>query len=545
MPTIECSKKDLERLIGKKLSPKQLEDAVLFAKGELDSVDGNNLKIDIKDTNRPDLWSTEGIARELRARLGVKTGLPKIKTTKGKVELIIEKSVKKSRPYIMGAVVKGVKVNNDFIVQMVQLQEKVGMTFGRKRKELGIGLYDFDIMTPPIFYRGYKPHELKFAPLDFTREMDLDEIVAVHPKGKEYGHLVSTFDRYPIVEDAKGVVCSMPPIINSNDTGKITAKTKNVFVECTGWNQDTVKSGLNVIVAALADRGGKVEQIKVKDGNKTYWSPDFTPKKITISTDYVRKIAGMNWRDKEIIRLLKRGGYDVKGAGKKLTVYYPAYRHDIFHPVDVIEDIIISYGYNNLEVQEIDMSVKGEILQNSVYVDTVRDCCVGLGFQEILTFILSSKDSQGRKMRLSTQEFAEIANPVSSNWEVFRTNIIPGLLEFMAKNMHVSFPHKLFETGKVVTLNKKSETGVDEPNRLSIMIAHDKTNYTEIKSAVDSVAKNMGWKITTHAFKHPSFVEGRTAIVKGDVHGVVGELHPDVLKNFGIDVKVSACGIEY
>ena len=70
MPTIEASKKDLERLIGKKFTIPGLEEALMYVKGELDGQDGDALKIDVKETNRPDLWSSEGIAREIKARIG-------------------------------------------------------------------------------------------------------------------------------------------------------------------------------------------------------------------------------------------------------------------------------------------------------------------------------------------------------------------------------------------------------------------------------------------------------------------------------------------
>ncbi len=82
MPTIEANYKDLQKLIGRKLSKKEMEEAMLFVKGEVDAWEGNELKIDVKDTNRPDLWSAEGIAREIRGRLGIEKGLPEYKVKK-------------------------------------------------------------------------------------------------------------------------------------------------------------------------------------------------------------------------------------------------------------------------------------------------------------------------------------------------------------------------------------------------------------------------------------------------------------------------------
>jgi len=220
MPTVEVSMKDLGKLVGKQMTRNELDEALMYVKGEIDGVENGILKIDIKDTNRPDLWSAEGIARELRARIGKEKGIPKYKLKKSKVVVKVEKSVEKVRPLIVASVIRNVKVTEDLLVQMIQLQEKVAMTFGRKRKEVAIGLYDLDKIKPPIFYRAYKPSELKFVPLEFEREMDLQEILETHPKGQEYGDLLKGKERYPIVIDSAKVVSSMPPIINSEHTGK-------------------------------------------------------------------------------------------------------------------------------------------------------------------------------------------------------------------------------------------------------------------------------------------------------------------------------------
>ncbi len=546
MPTIEGSKKDLEKLVGKKFSKKELEEALLYVKGELDELKEDSMKIDIKETNRPDLWSLEGIARELRARLGIKKGLPKIETKKGNVKVIIEKSVKESRPLMVAAIVKNIKVTEDFLIQMIQLQEKVGLTFGRRRKETGIGLYDFDKLKPPVYYRGYRAREIKFAPLEFESDMHLDEILEHHPKGKEYGHLIKSFEFYPIVIDSKGTVCSMPPIINSNYTGKVTEKTKNLFVEVTGYKEKYVNTALQVIVAALAERGGKVEQVKIIDGKKSYYTPDFTPKKHKVPAAYFNEISGMQWNNSQIIELLKKAGYNAKAAGENIECEYPTYRQDIIHAVDIVEDAIISYGYNNIVPEPIKTGAKGEERKETRLVDKVRDCCVGLGFQEILTFVLTSKENQQGKMLLQKQDFVEIANPMSAKWEIFRQSLLPSALEFLSKNLHVSCPQKVFETGKVVVPWQESETGVFEPNRVCILICHDKTNFTEIKSHFDALAKNMGWETSAKAFSHPSFIEGRTAIIQGkNVSGIVGEINKKVLQNFGIENTVTAAEIEY
>jgi len=242
MPTVELSKKDLEGLVGKKFSAHQLEEALLFVKGEVDKIEGDRVWVDVKDTNRPDLWGVEGIAQEIRARIGKEKGNPKLKTTSSNVKIIVDPATKSVRPAVAGAIVNNVKVTEELLVSLISLQEKITNTFGRKRKEAAIGIYELNNITPPIYYKAVSPKKIKFVPLDFKVEMNLEEILAQHPKGKEFGHLIKDSKKFPLWIDSKKNVLSLPPIINSENTGKVTKKTKNLFVEVSGMEQKTVFS---------------------------------------------------------------------------------------------------------------------------------------------------------------------------------------------------------------------------------------------------------------------------------------------------------------
>lgn len=544
MPTIDISKKDLEALTGKKFTVPELEGALMFVKGEIDAVDGDSLKVDVKETNRPDLWSAEGVARELRARLGMEKGTRKYPVAKAKVTCTIEKTVEKSRPFIACAIVRGVKVTDEFIRQMVQLQEKVGMTFGRKRKEAGIGLYDFDRMSPPVFYRGYKDEEIEYVPLDWKVPMRPSEILRQHQKGKEFAHLLKGMDRYPIVIDSKNVVASMPPIINSEATGKITASTKNIFIESTGYNWEIVNIALKVICMALADRGGKIEGVKIifpKTG--TYprgpvETPFFRAKKIVLDMGYARKISGLGLQEREIVALLEKAGYSVKKKGGKLELGYHDYRNDILHPVDVVEDILIGYGYDKIGVLRPEMAVTGGEQKETPYIDKVRDACIGLGLQETLTFVLTSREKQEKMVGLKGEEFVEIANPVSSNWGIMRKSIYPELLEFLAKNKNVEYPQRIFEVGKAVELDPGADTKTREKNKLCVAMAGKGCGFTLIKSVLMAICRDLGKKCSLKETVHPALMEGRRAEIMGGTRGIIGELSEEVKRNFGLEQDV-------
>ncbi len=546
MPTVEASARDLCNLIGKKLSIEQLKESVEYAKGEVDAVIEGNLQIDIKDTNRPDLWSAEGIARQLKGNLGIERGLPKYEIRKSNLVVKIEKSVKRVRPLTVCAVIKEVKVTEDFLIQMIRLQEKVDMTFGRKRKESAIGIYDYDKIHGNIRYYGAEPMKTKFVPLEFKQPLDLDEILELHPKGLEYGHLLKEQKRYPIFEDSKGHILSMPPIINSNYSGKITGKTKNVFIEVSGFDGEIIATALNVLVAAFADRGGKIYSVKIIDSNgKVSWTPDFTHKKISVDIGEIKKLSGLELKNKKIIDLLRKSRYDAKLKGKKVECLCPAYRSDILHQVDVIEDIVIACGYNKIEPLPIKMPCVGRGAEETKYLDIVRELCVGLGLQEVLTFTLTSKNKQGALVGLENGQLVEIANPVSENWVVFRKNIFPELLDFLSKNKHVLYPQKIFEVGKAVELNPKRETRVEEKNKLCIVVCDRRANFTLIKSVLDAVCNNLGLEYKLNSLKHTVFEEGKSAaIVLGNKSGVIGEIRKNILRNFGLEIPVTVLEIE-
>ena len=546
MPTLDVSKKDFEKLVGKKFSQGQLEEVLEYVKGEIDGQDGDALKVECKETNRPDLWSTEGLAREIKARIGKEKGIPSYRVNKGHVNVHIDKNLETVRPFIVCAVVKDVKIDNNFIVQMVQLQEKVGDTFGRKRKETGIGLYDFDIMHPPIYYKGFTDKQIEFVPLEWKVPLRPSEILKQHEKGKAYKHLLQRTKYYPIVIDSKDVVASMPPIINSESTGKVTEKTKNLFIEVTGFNLDIVETALEVMCMALADRGGKIYSCRIHfPKGKTYpkqsiYTPRFTTKSMSFDKELVKRKTGLDLKDKEIKDLLERARYKVKVEKKKIRVEYPNYRRDIFHAVDVIEDLLISYGYNNIVPEKVEMSVVGEESKEARFKDFIRGGCVGLGLQEVLTYNLTSKEVQANKMQMpqEIEDFVEIANPVSQNYEILRKRITPQLLQFLSRNKNQSYPQKIFEVGTALELDGRAENGVKETTNLCVALSGNDADFTSIKSALMTIGKYADLKVAVTKKDFPFFEVGAEVAVNGK-RGFVGVLNKKTMASFGLKKPVA------
>lgn len=545
MPTIEFSKKDFESLVGKKFSPHEFEEAMLFVKGEVDKVEGDKITLDVKETNRPDLWGVEGIAQEVRGRIGKEKGIPKLKTFNSNVKVIVDPNTKNIRPAVAAAIAHNIKITEELLVSLISLQEKVTQTFGRKRLEAAIGVYELEKIVPPIHYKAFSPREIKFVPLDYRVEMDLEEILTEHPKGKEFAFILKNAKKYPVWLDSNKNVLSLSPIINSETTGRVKQSTKSVFIEVSGFNQEIVNTALYVMVQAFAMRKAKIGTVKIEYKNHSIITPQVKTKKISLEPDYLKKISGINFSAKQAVELLKKARYNAKTAGKKIVAEYPDYRKDILHAVDVIEDILISHQYKNVSPKKLEMPVFGSELWQTLFLDKARDACVGIGLQEILTFTLTSKQKQMENTELKNEEFVEIANPVSQNWEIFRKNLFPESLEFLNKNKDKEYPQKIFETGKTIELNSKKETRVEEKDKLCVCISDSKANYSHIKSVLDAVSEFLGLKYSLSELTHPCFEKGKSAQISfGEKKGFMGELNQKTMQNFGLETKTIVLEIE-
>lgn len=536
MPTIDVSYRDLCSLVGKKIPINELEDVILYAKGEIEERNGDELKIDVKDTNRPDLWSTEGVAREIKSRY--KSYFPDYKTKRSNVVVHVDGKLKNIRPCTACAVVRNLNMTDEVLAQMIQLQEKVAGTFGRNRKEIAIGIYDLHKITPPIKFTGTTPKGLKFVPLEFEKELTPQEILDKHPKGKEFGYLLEGKPLYPVFKDSAGEVLSMPPIINSNHTGKVTKSTKDIFIECSGFDLDLLQTALNVIVAALADRGGHIETVDVMYGGKRITTPNLTPKRFKVDPNYINKISGLKLNGSEIEKWLNRSGYKV--LSKKIDVAYPAYRQDIMHQIDVVEDLIISYGYNKIQPEESILPTRGSVSKIETFSNNVIDILTGAGLQEIMSYMLSNKDNLFTKMNAKPIPLAEIENPMSSNWSVFRNTLIPSAMEFLSQNMHREFPQKIFEIGDVVEINTRKETRTHDLRKVVVALSDPSFGYQTASEILDFLLSSLGVTYKLVRTKHSSLIEGRTANImsKNKKIGIIGEIHPQVLNNWKLELPV-------
>ncbi len=462
MPVIEVLYSDLENLLNTDLPSDReaLNEILAYVKGEVDRWEGDEIAIEIKDGNRPDLWSVEGIARELRGVLGIEEGLiPYAIHASSGIEVTVSPDLHDIRPYIAASIVKRVRLTDDIIREFMHLQDKLDHTYGRRRGRASIGLYNYDLLTPPLQYTVVKPTEISFVPLGEVAPMDLKTILRTHPKGIQYGHIINKYARWPILMDSRDQVLSIPPIINSNDLGRITEGEHNIFVEVTGTVFRTVLNSLNLVTLSLADRGHDILSTMIKypypvERQKHLTTPQFPTSSLTLQLETINQVLGIPLTRYEVELLLKKARYDVTDAiSQEIEVIVPSYRIDVMHPLDIIEDIAIMYGYNNITPQWPKQITFGEISANEHFVDLTREIVVGLGFQEILSFTLTNKENLVQRMGTPDTNIVELINPTSQRFTCLRNWLLPGLLKFLGQNTHIEYPQKIFEVGECVILD--------------------------------------------------------------------------------------------
>ncbi len=550
----------MEKLLGRKLprDHEALNEIFYSVKCELSGtsrtepiLDDSELQLENKDTNRTDTWSTEGLARALRGIQEIEVGVKKyVLTRKAAVEISVDKELKEIRPFISCAVARKPKIDDVVIRGLIHLQDKLDQSYGRRRRRSSIGFYDFDLITPPLRYGVAGPDEIKFVPLEGDRALSLREILEEHPKGIEYGHIVKDRSKMPILLDSKGKVLSFPPIINSNDLGRVTPETKNILVEVTGTSEETVMNVLTILAAALADRDATISPALVhyKYGRpRTLTTPNLAERRVNLPLEDVKSLIGLDLSRGEIVSLLRRARYDVAGtSGKQLNVLVPCYRLDILHPVDVLEDVAIAYGLNKMKPRWPSDLTFGSLSHMEEFSDTVRELMIGLGFQEVLSFMMTNQDNLVTKMNQESGQVVEIANPKITTLTCLRSWLLPSLMDFLSKNTHVEYPQRLYEVGDCAVWDQSLPNRVKDARKLACVSAHSRANFTEMKSNLEPLMINLGFDFTLIPVDHPSFLEGRAgSILIGDREvGVVGEIHPQVIENWNLEDPVAAMELD-
>jgi len=530
MTILTLNRAELEKKVGKVTL--QIEEKITMMGTPVEGSSEKEISVEVFP-NRPDLLSLQGFSRALLQYLG-KKGVARFKVNEPEKDYVvkIDKSVKSVRPHTACAIVKGLRFDDEKIKEIVDIQEKLHFTIGRKRKKVAIGIYPLEKIKLPIRFVGKKPDEIKFVPLEMNKEMTGAQILRQHPTGREYADLLKDASVYPYFIDADDKVLSMPPIINSEDTGKISGKTKDVFIECSGHNLVYLKKCLNIIVTCLHDMGGRVYCMEIQDSGK-WVSPDLESWELEFNVEDINKTLGLELSVKEVSRYLGRMGIGVSN-GRALI---PAYRADILHWVDLAEEVAIAYGYDKFEPEIPEIATIAEEDKFARIKKVIGNVLAGLGLLEVSTYHLAVKQDV-KKMHFDFKDWVEVEES-KTEYNVLRNDLMSNLMKVFAENSDSAYPQKIFEIGRVFS-NGDSETGVKEEERLAVALIDEGVNFTKIKQVLDYLFRMLGVEYKIEEVEDGNYITGRVGrvVVDGKSIGLVGEIAPRVLRNWRLGFPV-------
>ena len=532
MPVIELSYSRLQKLIGK-VSKKQISDSLPFLGLDIESEDKDLVRVEYSP-NRPDYSTDFGIALGLQGLLGIKTGPIKLNIKKSnKYPISVKSNVSRIRPFVTGIVAKNGKIDDKTIKQLMTMQEDLHFGIGRKRKKSSIGIHDLDKISFPLVYTTTNRNH-KFIPLNSEKELNISEILDATDVGKDYGSLLGQSSQVPIILDENQNTVSFPPIINAAVT-TVTTKTKNLFVEVTGLNKDDAEDMLSVVATVLQSAGFTLESVKITGAKNS--SPKLEYRKMTVNPSLINQILGLNLSASKIISSLKKSRLDASSKGTNIICTIPAYRFDIFGPMDLVEEVALGYGIQNLEPTISPSQTIGKTNPVSLKLKSLDQTMIGLGYLEALNSSLTSKRVLYDMTNRDSTKLLSVLDSKSREHTILRDSILPGLLENLSRNIHESYPQKMFETGTVFA----TENPISEKISFSGISAHKDANFTEIKSVIQS-ALNIGFgiKIETKTAIDSTFEEGHCAsIMLNNIQiGIIGKIDSKIIENYKIRVPV-------
>ena len=582
MPKIEVNEKLFFNLLGKKYDYDTLEKKLVCGKAELDekpdmsmSEDERVIKIELNDTNRPDLWSTGGVTRQLRLHEGAKrSDYSSFISRKGAIKdtgnrtITVEEGLKDVRPFMVSFVISGKPIDDPMLKDIIQTQEKLCWNFGRKRKSISMGVYRMSEITWPCHYKAVDPDKTSFVPLACDAPMTCRQILTDHPKGKDFGWILEGLKKFPLLTDDKNEVLSMAPIINSATLGAVQVGDKDLMVELTGDNMENLILAANIVACDFHDAGYEILPVKVVHPYETGFGkeivvPYYFQKEAKATLAAINKKLGSDLTKEQVLDALSRMDNDVTAkdiatnektakycAANKTDVEFtvnPApYRNDFLHEVDVIEDVMIGMSLDYFKPQKPNDFTIGKLSDVTLFSRKTKEIMVGLGYQEMIFNYLGSKRDYIDRMNISADKVIEILNPMSENYQFVRPSIIASLLRAESAAANAIFPHKIFEIGKVAFLDESENTGTKTIQSLGFMTAANNANFNDLASEVASLIYFLDHKYEVKEANDPRFIPGRQAavIVNGKQVGIFGEIHPQVLENWQIAVPCVAGEID-
>ncbi len=534
---------------------------------DIDTCNEATLDIEIFP-DRPDLLSGETLAYAIRPFLHGAPAIPEIETKPSGITMHVEPSLATIRPIVMGAVVKGVVLTDDaeeqeaFIKALMDHQEKLHFALGRGRKRASIGVHDLNSIKPP-FNVIAAPGSHSFIPLGEEVPMDMTTILTQHPKGVDYAHLLDGMNAYPLILDSNEDVLSFPPIINGNHT-TVTTTTRDFFIDVTGWDQRACEASLMLICLQLQERGGKIETVEVTTCDReVITTPNGTGKSHLVPEELVTGLLGRHFSDDELNHAINRMGgcfvgkkdappgspkhatkmSEVSEGNRFLEFTMPRWRFDILHPVDLVEDIAIGHGYEDLGVDQPVAQLTAQPRPDHNMRRRLRESMQGLGLMQIQSLTLSNETDQFTNMRWNQDHAATvITNPITVDHTMLRQFLLPGLLRLLATNRHHDLPQGVYELGTVVRNHANSD-------RMAFLMAERSGGFAAVRGRIQALCTDLGvsnWRAEPLEEGDGPWLAGRGSklIINDSWVGCFGEIDPSVAMKYELRVPINGAEID-
>lgn len=574
MPSFSFKKDAFLNTIGYSLDTKDKDlEKIFFDFGiELDDIymeDGiKYYKLDIA-ANRYDLLCLEGLSTAIKTFLKIQKD-KKLSIEKNKDVTVKKQKITTGRKYIACGIIKD--LNGFDYESFIAYQDKLHSTVGRNRNAVAIGTHDYDKILENtsdkkvlIEYGEGLKEDVIIEPLYSCNN------VAKKMKTSEFKNYLNIHLQKYLTDDklcnyfvCKDKVMSVPPIINS-EWSKIGEDSKNIFIEVTGTDKNRVEQVMKLMCLNFCNE--KIQLVDVYDENGEKEDEiDFSSVTYTFTLNEIKRKTGLSVKLEEVKLFLEGMQSTVKILSEQTIEVTPhLIRMDIIDKCDIIEDILIAYGFERIkeEINEGKLEIKkahttGKENDLNSFTDKLREEMAFQTFNEVLTLTLLSK-----KENIFSEKAVEMSHAKSREYEVVRTSLLPGIFKSVSCNQNAKLPIKMFEVADVVVVEEESkdkkvnnkDEKVKNKRVIAGIYAGNSSKLEEIIDAINTLADKIKLDIkyvrmtedinvkdiTSFTEYKKNFVLTQAAYVFAEniCIGVLGVLDSKVNKLFNVSLPMS------
>ncbi len=535
MATVTFYNKDIEKFMSLDVFKSQIPELGMSVEDSNDT----SIVVDITP-NRPELLYFNNLIREILLHLGIlkpRSYDSEIKNLDG--DLYVSPEFRSLRPYGIAFAAKNIDLSGNSLEYLVNFTEKLTDTYGRKRKKVALGMHNLDKVEFPLFYNLSEDKE--FTPLKYGVSIKFSDFIK-EKDNEGYSSIFGNKDgRYPILKDNSKIL-SLVPVINSDETS-VSAFTRNLLIDINGSDETAVKNTARIIASSLIDIGASIYPVRVHmtQNKSSFISIDLKSRRASLHFKDFNSRIGLAEKSEKCLDLISRSGYLVKSSNStSATILIPPYRTDIFGKIDIIEDMAIAYGYNNINAKEISgIYGYGNLDKLTELKNSLAELSIGLGYTEALNFYLTSRQIEFEYMLHDDPGSVSLLSSKTSTFSIIRTKLLPNLMMNLKTSADQPMPQKLFEVGNVYTVKGNK---VEENLNIAFVSEGAKVNFNNLKADLEALCNYLKVHLELKESKDPAFIEGRTAdiYIDGIKKGIIGEINPEVLLNFGLLEPVSA-----